>query len=194
MRLLGRVLAAVGLLLVVVTLSPVVRWWTNWLAGPWENVRGDVLIVLASDGDAGMVGELSYWRAVHAVWAWRTGGWQEMIVSGGGGAQAMRDFAVAQGVPAQAIRVEGRSGSTRENAVFTAKLLGPDVRKKVLMTSDYHMFRAVRAFRKAGLDVRTIPVPDAGKHWNSYAMRWPVFIGLLVETAKICVYSARGWM
>ena len=90
--------------------------------------------------------------------------------------------------------MEGRSGSTRENALFTAGLLAADGRKKVLMTSDYHMFRAVRAFRKAGLDVRTIPVPDAGKRWNSYAMRWPVFIGLFVETAKICVYAVRGWM
>jgi uncharacterized SAM-binding protein YcdF (DUF218 family) len=190
-----RSLAAVGLLLLIVTFLPVVNWWTRALSGPWENPSGEVLIVLAGDGDAGMIGEISYWRAVYAVWTWREGGWEEIIISGGAGtANAMRDFVVAQGVPVSAVRVEGRSHSTRENALFTASMLVADGRRKVLLTSDYHIFRAVRAFRKAGVDTRTRPVPDAGKRSNTYALRWSIFVGLLAETAKICGYAVRGWL
>jgi uncharacterized SAM-binding protein YcdF (DUF218 family) len=190
-----RILAATGLLLLIVTFSPAVNWWTRALTGPWEDPKGEVLIVLASDGDAGLIGEFSYWRAVYAASAWREGGWKEMIISGGAGtADSMRDFVVSQGVPASAVRLEGRSVSTRENALFTAALLASDGRRKVLLTSDYHVFRAVRAFRKAGLDLPTRPIPDAGKRSTIYAWRWAVFFGLVIETAKIGGYAARGWI
>jgi uncharacterized SAM-binding protein YcdF (DUF218 family) len=195
-RILTRLLATAGLLLVIVTFSPAVKWWTRLLSGPWYHSQGDVLIVLTSDGDAGLIGEFSYWRAVYAVRTWQEGGWKEMIVTGGGGtAESMRAFVLAQGVPGYAVRVEEKSASTRENALFTAAMLHPgDGRKKVLLTSDYHMFRAIRAFRKAGVSVEPLPIPDAGKRANHYAWRWPVFFGLAVETAKICGYAVRGWI
>lgn len=192
-----RILAAIGALLLIVTFTPLVKWWAALLAGRWDDQQGEVLIVLASDGDAGMVGEFSYWRAAYAVWTWKQGNnWKEMIVSGGGGtAESMRDFVLSHGIPGYAVRVEGRSGSTHENALFTAAMLpAADTRKKVLLTSDYHMFRAVRAFRKAGLNVTPLPVPDAGKRAGNYAMRWPVFFGLAMETVKIGGYLVRGWI
>lgn len=195
MLIVQRVLAAIGLLLLIVTLLPVANWWTRALAGPWEDPKGEVLIVLAGDGNRDMIGESSYWRAVYAVWIWREGGWKEMIISGGAGtAASMRDFVVSQGVPFEAVRVEGRSASTRENALFTAELLASDPRSKVLLTSDYHMLRAVRAFRKAGLDVRTRPIPDSAKRANDYTLRWSVFLRLAMETVKICGYAVRGWL
>jgi len=45
---------------------------------------------------------------------------------------------------------ENYSRSTRENALNTARLLAGDTGTLVLMTSDFHMYRALRAFRKAG--------------------------------------------
>jgi hypothetical protein len=56
------------------------------------------------------------------------------------------------------------------------------------------MFRAYRAFRKAGIDVQPCPFPDALKQSTSRANRWAVFLGLCIETSKIAYYFARGWI
>lgn len=84
--------------------------------------------------------------------------------------------------------------TTRENALRVSEMLGKSPGRVVLLTSDFHMYRAYRTFRKCGLDVTARPFPDAGKQANTLAMRWPVFIGLLQETAKIIGYRARGWI
>jgi uncharacterized SAM-binding protein YcdF (DUF218 family) len=106
----------------------------------------------------------------------------------------MRDFLVGSGVPKEAILIEDRSRSTRENALFTKQLIFGWPGKKVLLTSDLHMYRAVRVFRAAGLDVIPRPVPDSLKNSQSGLSRWNHTWGLAVETAKIGYYRARGWM
>ncbi len=63
------------------------------------------------------------------------------------------------GVDPDRILVEGRSRNTSENAQFTAQI--PAVRaggRWLLVTSAFHMPRAVGAFRKAGLSVEPWPV------------------------------------
>ena len=190
-----RALACLGLLFVIVTVTPVLGWWSGALAGPWTEARGDVLIVLGSEAQPdGIIGESSYWRTVYAIRAWRQGGFREIVVSGAMAAEPMRDFMVNSGIPAGAIRVEAQAGSTRENAVFVGRMLADTPGKKVLLTSDYHMFRAYRAFRKAGLSVEPRPFPDAGKRVQRWDRRWGVFVGLALETGKVGYYRVRGWI
>ncbi len=189
-------LACVGALLVLVTCTPVVRWWTLELARPWNEARGDVLIVLEGNTTGrGMIGESSYWRSVYAVWAWQQGGFQKLILSGGAeGTGEMRRFLISQGIPANSIMVESQSRSTRENACNTGLLLKKENGKPVLLTSDYHAFRAYRAFRKCGVDVTSSPLSDALKRQENWWLRWPVFGELAMETAKIGYYAVRGWI
>ena len=106
----------------------------------------------------------------------------------------MRDFMVCQGVPAHAVILEDHSQSTRENAMFAARAAQDIPGPYVLLTSDYHMFRAHRAFRKAGLDTAPRPFPDAGKRFNDWRARWQVVLELCVETGKIAYYRVRGWI
>jgi uncharacterized SAM-binding protein YcdF (DUF218 family) len=195
-----RALAAIGFLLVFITVTPVDGWWIKMLAGSWNDAKGDVLVVLAGDSIKDVIGESSYWRSVYAVRVWRESGWREVVVTGGSldgevpAAERMRDFMASQGVPASAIRVEGDSHSTRENALKSKALLENRPGRKVLLTSDYHMFRAARVFRKAGVDIAPRPLPDAAKQIAVWRSRWPVFLGLCVETVKIGYYFARGWV
>jgi hypothetical protein len=56
------------------------------------------------------------------------------------------------------------------------------------------MFRAYRAFRKLGLEVAPRPIPDARKRAARYRGRWPAFLDLLEETAKISYYYTHGWI
>jgi uncharacterized SAM-binding protein YcdF (DUF218 family) len=109
-------------------------------------------------------------------------------------AEAMRDFLECHGVPREAIRLETRSNSTRENALYTKELLAGVPGRKVLLTSEYHMFRAHGAFRRVGLEVLPRPYPDVRKRAASWIGRWPAFLDLVVETVKIGYYRPRGWI
>jgi uncharacterized SAM-binding protein YcdF (DUF218 family) len=190
----GRVLMTLGLLVVLVTVTPVDRWWAHAYSGPMELPKGDVLILLsAANDDHGFISYSSYWRARYALLAWRTGAFKTMVVTGGSG-PAIRDFLVTQGVPANAIVAEWASTSTRENGVNTARLVQGMPGKKVLLTSDFHMYRALRVFRKLGVDVAPAPAPDVMKISMSPYLRVPAFETLVVETAKIVYYKLHGWL
>ena len=65
---------------------------------------------------------------------------------------------------------------------------------KVLLTSDYHMTRAYRAFKAVGIDVLPRPFPDVIKRANSFENRWGAFIDLARETVALGYYLARGWI
>jgi uncharacterized SAM-binding protein YcdF (DUF218 family) len=198
MRRLGRLalalLAAIGLLVVVVTATPLTAWYGRLLAGPWNDPAGDILIVLGGSSVEDIIGASTYWRSLYALRAWRRDGFREVVVCGARSGPPMRDFLAFQGVPLEAIRVERRSTSTRENALYTRELLGDAPGRKVLLTSDYHMFRAHRVFRKAGLEVLPRPLPDAIKRSSGWRGRWAVFVEEVEETGKILYYAARGWM
>jgi len=193
-------LASLGLLVLLVTLTPLVSWWAKALAGPWEDPKGDVLIVLGGSLlENGVMGDNSYWRAIYAVLAWNEGAFRQVVLSGGGPedtpiVEPMRDFLECHGIPRAAIHLEARSQSTHENALYSKALLADLPGSKVLLTSDYHMFRAHRAFKKAGLEVLPRPFPDAGKRASHWSGRWPAFLDLAGETVKIGYYYARGWI
>lgn len=189
-----RLLSTIGLLFVVVTFTPVLRWWATALAGPWTDARGDVLIVLG----AGMITSRipdpsSMWRAVHGAEAWHNG-FRTVIVTGRDAAPVMKQLMVLQGVPEQLVLVEQDSVSTRENASRCAGILASLPGRKVLLTSDYHVYRALRCFRKAGLAVEPRPCPDALKRLNSPGQRWSVFLELLTETGNIAWYRWNKWI
>ncbi len=193
------IFASLGVLVCVITFTPVVTWWATYLAGPWNDSRGDVLIVLGgSPGSDGIMGESSYLRSQYSVLVYREGGFSRILLSGGGEpvpvASEMRDFLVSVGIPRAAISTEARSTSTRENALYAKQMLNGYSGRKVLLTSDFHMFRAYRAFRKVGLDIMPRPIPDVRKHATSWRGRWPAFLDLAEETIKIGYYYLRGWI
>jgi uncharacterized SAM-binding protein YcdF (DUF218 family) len=194
-RVLVRLAAGIGFLFLLVTFTPLVSWYTHLLAGPWDDPTGDTMIVLGGGSiDENTLAHGSYWRAIYAGRFYREGGFRRVVASGAIVGPLIRDFLVSHGVPASAVEAEGASTSTRENAVYAARLLAGSGGVPVLVTSDYHMFRARRAFHKAGLEVRPRPFPDCLKRYNTLTERWGAFIDLVEETAKIAVYFVRGWI
>jgi uncharacterized SAM-binding protein YcdF (DUF218 family) len=189
-----RILAAIGFIVVLVTITPIDDWWARAYSGPIEQPRGDVLILLsAAVDDQGLISFSSYWRARYALMAWQTGSFQKIVVTGGNG-PGMVNFLVAEGVPRQDIVAEWQSQSTRENGINTGRLIQGMPGRKVLLTSDFHMYRSLRVFRKLGIDVTPMPIPDvlkSAKHWNA---RFPAFVTLVTESAKIVYYRLRGWI
>jgi len=189
------VFAAIGLILVVVMLTPVTSIYARWLAGPWTDPEGPVLIVLGGASmEEGIIGVNTYWRAVYALRAYKKSHFPLVILTGAQAAENIRDFLTFQGVPSNAIRLETRATTTRENALYVREMLANVPGRKILMTSDYHMFRAKRVFARAGIDVIPRPVPDAIKQGANWQGRWPAFVDEIVESLKIGYYAARGWI
>jgi uncharacterized SAM-binding protein YcdF (DUF218 family) len=191
---LTRLLVAIGLTVVLATVTPIDSWWARAYSGPIEQPDGNVLILLsAANDDQGLISFSSYWRARYALLAWQTGGFQKIVISGGGG-PGIFNLLIAEGVPSQDIIAEWRSTSTRENGIETARLIRGMPGKKVLLTSDFHMYRAIRVFRKLGINVTPMPVPDVLKSAEHRSARFPVFETLVVESIKIVYYRLHGWI
>jgi uncharacterized SAM-binding protein YcdF (DUF218 family) len=186
--------ALIGLIFLLATFTPLVRWYATRLAGPWNDPRGETLIVLAGSSLNGFPSENTLLRCMYAVFAYREGGVKKIVVTGRGTSRHMRSVLIAEGVPAEIVVVEDSATSTHENALRVKALIAGDPGSKVLITSDYHMYRAIRAFRKAGLQVAPRPIPDALKRFGVPLKRWESFLTEAAETAGIAYYAWRDWI
>jgi len=78
-------------------------------------------------------------------------------------ADAIAKMLAEDGVPGDRIVRENRSRDTHENAIYTARILRErnlEIRTVVLVSCSWHVARAERLFRRAGLDVsRTVGAP-----------------------------------
>ena len=101
-----------------------------------------------------------------------------IIVSGGkmyenlsSEAQISKRFLVDLGVADGQIVIEENAGDTYENAKYTREIcLRNNYQKPILITSAYHMKRALLSFRKVGLDV--IPYPAGFRSKNVQRVGW----------------------
>ncbi|MDD5017455.1 MAG: YdcF family protein [Eubacteriales bacterium] len=91
------------------------------------------------------------------------------VVSGGQGptepvpeAEAMRDYLVALGIDEDRITIEPKSTSTKENLSFSANIMRqeyPDLKTAAVVTSDFHIFRAVMIAKNCGIDAFGLAAP-----------------------------------
>jgi uncharacterized SAM-binding protein YcdF (DUF218 family) len=189
------VLALIGGVAVLTLATTATTVCGHRLSGPIEEPTAPLLIVLtAASPMDGMLSESSYWRSIYAIRAWRSGGFERILLSGEQSA-AMKRFLVSEGVPSERVDLEENARSTRESALFTAAMLrGRSGPPPVLMTSDYHMFRARKCFEKAGLRVLPRPIPDAIKRSAEWYDRPTILAIEIVEVSKIAGYRLRGWI
>ncbi len=151
-----------------------------------EPPTGEAIIVLAGNAGkngGGLSGETEA-RLATGVALYEAGAAPILIVTGGGEppvAEAMRDAAIAAGIPAEAILVENASHSTLQNALFTADIESLDKDAPIiLVTHRYHLPRSNASFRWAGFSDITNVAADpnagfqvtAGLLWES--LKWPL--------------------
>jgi len=121
----------------------------------------DVAIVLGAGIRGETVSRTLAHRLDSALDYWRQNPQAYIIVCGGLGnraviteAEAMARYLVANGVDRDKILLEDLSTSTFENLTFAAEILNgrfPDGYRAVLITSDFHTFRAGRIARHLGI-------------------------------------------
>ena len=179
-----------------------------WLASPLKMAAppgaADAVVVFAGGvGESGQAGGGYQERVASAVDLYRAHYAPALVFSSGfrfvfHEAEVMRDLAVVNGVPAAAIVLEQRAANTRENVLFTAAILREHGWRKVLLVSSpYHMRRAMLTWRRAAPDVTVIPTPVAHSLFYLRDGRGPTLDqirGIAQEYAAIVVYWWRGWI
>ena len=106
-------------------------------------------------------------RLAQAIELYKTGKIKKLLLSGGSGSEIkpeekemvyIRDYLLHIGIPDNDILVESDSRNTHENAKFVAEMLNGKEGSYLLITSAFHMRRAVRCFTKEGINVFSWPV------------------------------------
>lgn len=87
--------------------------------------------------------------------------------------QIMREWFISQGVPQEAVIAECESRNTRQNLQFAMALLPPSVSRVTIITSDYHLPRALALARDMGLNADGIGSPCRPEinHWAKNHVR-----------------------
>jgi uncharacterized SAM-binding protein YcdF (DUF218 family) len=182
-----------------------------------KNAKADVAILLGGmleepekrGGEPGVSGAAD--RALHAARLYRAGRVRNILISAGNlqwqqtrapEAEQIAYLLKEWGVPRDALIIEDQSRNTVENAARSKPVWDAHgFRSGLLVTSAFHMPRALAVFRRAGVDVEPSPadfggrplleggilsfMPDAAALQTSSLMvrEW---IGMLV-------YRIRGW-
>lgn len=140
-------------------------------------------------------------RLVHGISLYRKLPASRLVLSGGSGdperpelveAEAMKRAAISLGVPPEDIVVEGRSRTTLENVdLLKSRFEGKRI---LLVTSAFHMGRAIAMFKKSGIDV--FPAPTAYMSEDvgfSFFSLIPGAGSLGKSTSAFYEYFSRSW-
>lgn len=131
----------------------------------------DVGIVLGGlstfDGDHSRIQFLrSGDRLFQAIDLYKKGRIKKILISGGSGSISLPDLKEAPiinrylldlGIPQNDIILEAQSKNTRENALFTSRILKNNYPggKYLLITSSFHLRRATACFKKVGIETNS---------------------------------------
>ena len=171
---------------------------------PQTNVTGIIILGGFEDGwvtagRGGLAVNEAAERLTEGIRAARALPNTKVVFTGGVGAlfddaeagASVHQYLIDAGVAPERIIIENASRNTYENAVFTRDLLKPRPEDRwLLVTSAYHMPRAVGIFRQAGFDVIPFPVDfrtrDVGDVWRPFGR-----IGAGLERADL---AAKEWI
>lgn len=113
------------------------------------------------------------WRLDAALEAWQARQ-VPIVVCGAQGkdepvpeAQAMRDYLAERGVPEEMIRMDPDSFNTNQNLRNAGEILKtlPGIRKVVIVTSDYHVPRAMALAEDMGFEAAGLGSPCKPEYW-----------------------------
>ena len=193
---------------------PVPAWATRPNASEWQRYAGVVVLggalepawMRAGNGQVGLNNAAERMTVPVALLLQHahlrlifTGGEGALHTTGEAEAVQAVAFFTSLGVPAQRMQFEGTSRTTYENAVYTARLPGVDTKQPwLLVTSAWHMPRALATFNVAGWNVSAYPVdyragtstPLVEYSLAQSALRWQL---ALHEWVGWWAYRLAGW-
>jgi uncharacterized SAM-binding protein YcdF (DUF218 family)/glycosyltransferase involved in cell wall biosynthesis len=178
-----------------------------WVAAPLRvstpPQAADAVVVFAGGvGESGKAGGGFQERVTQAIDLYKAGHAPRLIFSSGyvftlREAEVMKAVAVDNGVPADAILLEEHAANTYENVVLTNRILEQHRWSRILLVSSpYHMRRAVLTWKKVapGVTVIAAPVPQSQFYTHERGASLEQIRGILFEYAALVGYWWRGWL
>jgi len=179
-------------------------WWAAApLAVSSPPGAADAIVVFAGGvGESGKAGGGAQERIAQAVDLYKGKYAPVMILSSGyvysfQEAEVMRALAVDQGVPTSAIVLERRAANTYQNVTFVDEILREHGWRRVLLVSSpYHMRRALLVWHKQAPEVTVLPTPVAQSQFyeHTHGATLEQVRGILQEYVAILAYWRRGWI
>jgi len=141
-------------------------------------------------------------RVTQAVDLYRAGYAPKLIFSSGyvftlREAEVMKAVAIDNGVPAEAILLEEAAKNTYDNVRLTKQMLDRNGWNRILLVSSpYHMRRAMLTWRKLapGIVVVPAPVPQSQFYTHERGASLEQIRGILHEYLALADYWRRGWI
>ncbi len=161
-----------------------------------------IVVFLGGVGETGKAGGGAPERLNEAVTLYRGGYAKYLVLSSGyvysfKEAEAMRDLAVAQGVPAGSIVLEERATNTYQNVMFVNDILKDHHWRSILLVSSpYHMRRATMVWHKLAPEISVTPTPPPRSQFYAHESRGASIDqvrGILYEYIAILGYWKNGW-
>lgn len=178
-----------------------------WVAAPLQVVEpartADAIVVFAGGvGESGKARGGYQERVKQAVDLYQQGLASHVIFSSGytfvfREAEVMKELAVAFGVPSSAILLETRAANTYHNVTYVHDiLLQHQWRSILLVSTPYHMRRALLVWRKAASEIQVIatPVPASQFYTHQRGANLEQLRGILHEYLAMFIYWLRGWI
>ena len=183
--------------------TPAVWWAASPLLVAASPRPADAIVVFAGGvGESGQAGGGYQERVSQAVDLYKAGYARHVVFSSGfrfvfREAEVMKDLAVANGVPPDAIVLEQTAANTLQNVQFTHAILTEhEWRSILLVSSPYHMRRALLTWHRAAPGVVVVPTPVRASQFYAHE-RGATLVqvrGILQEYVAIVVYWWRGWI
>jgi uncharacterized SAM-binding protein YcdF (DUF218 family) len=163
----------------------------------------DAIVVFGGGvGESGRPGKGHEERVAHAVALYHEGYAPRLVFSSGfvrvfREPHVMRVLAMSLGVPAEAIILEEQAASTYDNVRFVSEILKTQGMSSILLVSSpYHMRRALMVFQRQAPWVAVVPAPVEqntfyAHHWG--AETWQVK-GIVHEYLAIVYYWWMGYL
>ncbi|MDP2318111.1 MAG: ElyC/SanA/YdcF family protein [Acidobacteriota bacterium] len=178
-----------------------------WAAAPLQvsapPQAADAIVVFAGGvGESGKAGGGFQERVAQAVDLYRAGYAPKLIFSSGyvftlREAEVMKAVAIDNGVPADAILLEEQAANTHQNVTFTKQMLDRHQWRRILLVSSpYHMRRAVWTWHKLAPAIEVTPTPVAESQFYSHTRGASLeqIRGIVHEYAALINYWWKGWI
>ena len=166
-------LVVLGILTEAALVGAVMYWETH----DWPAHEADVMIVPGAQVKrSGEPGDTLSRRLEAAMEAWEQGLAKYVIVCGGQGrtepraeAEVMAEYLIERGVPEECVLAEAESVNTRENMAGARSIMeAQGWESAVVVTSGYHMLRALDTAEDAGIEAcgyAAEPAEGIGVRW-----------------------------
>jgi uncharacterized SAM-binding protein YcdF (DUF218 family)/glycosyltransferase involved in cell wall biosynthesis len=181
----------------------VVWWAAEPLRVSVAPSKADAIVVFAGGvGESGKAGGGHQERVKRAVDLYKAGYADAMVLSSGfvysfKEAEVMRALAIDQGIPPSRIVLEEHSRNTYENVTYVAQILRDHQWKRILLVSSpYHMRRALLVWHNVAPELVVIPTPPQKTQFyeHSHGASLEQIRGIIWEYLATFDYWMRGWI